>query len=108
MSSGGALTQSPFTESNRRPSPYHGDALPTELKGQCQRGEYTEKADKLKSVDPWSPCWVVGVVWGPSLLVPKAHMIHQPREGLDLLKLKGEFQEAGFVALLRREVYADG
>ena len=24
---------SPFTESNRRPSPYHGDALPTELKG---------------------------------------------------------------------------
>src|SRR3712207_3968870 len=25
--------QSPFTESNRRPSPYHGDALPTELKG---------------------------------------------------------------------------
>ncbi|MEI2821120.1 MAG: hypothetical protein V9E81_13300 [Marmoricola sp.] len=40
--------------------------------------------------------------------MPKAHMIHQPREGLDLLKLKGEFQEAGFVALLRREVYADG
>src|SRR6202035_834122 len=27
------LTWSPFTESNRRPSPYHGDALPTELKG---------------------------------------------------------------------------
>src|SRR3954454_4882820 len=26
---------SPFTESNRRPSPYHGDALPTELKGHC-------------------------------------------------------------------------
>ena len=24
---------SPFTESNRRPSPYHGDALPSELKG---------------------------------------------------------------------------
>src|SRR4051812_30955073 len=25
--------QSPLTESNRRPSPYHGDALPTELRG---------------------------------------------------------------------------
>src|SRR5689334_17232389 len=32
--------QSPFTESNRRPSPYHGDALPTELKGQA-RTEHT-------------------------------------------------------------------
>jgi hypothetical protein len=29
-----ALTRSPVTESNRRPSPYHGDALPTELTGQ--------------------------------------------------------------------------
>src|ERR1700683_4123971 len=27
------LTWSPVTESNRRPSPYHGDALPTELTG---------------------------------------------------------------------------
>ena len=26
-------TGSPLTESNRRPSPYHGDALPTELRG---------------------------------------------------------------------------
>jgi hypothetical protein len=26
-------TWSPLTESNRRPSPYHGDALPTELRG---------------------------------------------------------------------------
>src|SRR3954465_6274373 len=25
--------RSPLTESNRRPSPYHGDALPTELRG---------------------------------------------------------------------------
>jgi hypothetical protein len=31
------VTQSPFTESNRRPSPYHGDALPTELKGPASR-----------------------------------------------------------------------
>src|SRR3954470_18929276 len=27
--------QSPLTESNRRPSPYHGDALPTELRGRA-------------------------------------------------------------------------
>ncbi len=29
----GLLSWSPLTESNRRPSPYHGDALPTELRG---------------------------------------------------------------------------
>jgi hypothetical protein len=29
-----SLSWSPVTESNRRPSPYHGDALPTELTGQ--------------------------------------------------------------------------
>ena len=28
-----SVTWSPVTESNRRPSPYHGDALPTELTG---------------------------------------------------------------------------
>src|SRR5216683_3879819 len=27
------MNWSPLTESNRRPSPYHGDALPTELRG---------------------------------------------------------------------------
>ena len=27
------MSESPVTESNRRPSPYHGDALPTELTG---------------------------------------------------------------------------
>src|SRR4051812_49659554 len=34
---GGSLLDrtSPFTESNRRPSPYPGDALPTELKGRA-------------------------------------------------------------------------
>ena len=31
----GSQAQSPNTESNRRPSPYHGDALPTELLGPC-------------------------------------------------------------------------
>src|SRR4051794_15744464 len=30
---GGISRWSPLTESNRRPSPYHGDALPTELRG---------------------------------------------------------------------------
>jgi hypothetical protein len=34
---------SPFTESNRRPSPYHGDALPTELKGRCSRGSHVTR-----------------------------------------------------------------
>src|SRR5262249_20502285 len=29
--------QSPLRESNPRPSPYHGDALPTELRGRSQR-----------------------------------------------------------------------
>src|SRR4051794_35473519 len=36
----GSSTSSPFTESNRRPSPYHGDALPTELKGHSRTGAY--------------------------------------------------------------------
>src|SRR6195952_2078751 len=27
------ISWSPLTESNRRPSPYHGDALPSELRG---------------------------------------------------------------------------
>src|SRR5687768_17649050 len=34
---GRSRSTSPFTESNRRPSPYHGDALPTELKGRARR-----------------------------------------------------------------------
>jgi hypothetical protein len=32
-----AASWSPLTESNRRPSPYHGDALPTELRGPSRR-----------------------------------------------------------------------
>ena len=32
---------SPNTESNRRPSPYHGDALPSELKGREATQAYT-------------------------------------------------------------------
>src|SRR5438270_12822609 len=34
---GRAADQSPNTESNRRPSPYHGDALPTELLGRAMK-----------------------------------------------------------------------
>src|SRR5215469_13907967 len=33
--------RSPVTESNRRPSPYHGDALPTELTGLVARTEHS-------------------------------------------------------------------
>src|SRR4051812_18402766 len=42
-------SQSPFTESNRRPSPYHGDALPTELKGRARRAveDSTRRPDAL-------------------------------------------------------------
>ena len=32
------MSWSPVTESNRRPSPYHGDALPTELTGRVFTG----------------------------------------------------------------------
>src|SRR6478752_201185 len=49
------VLQSPFTESNRRPSPYHGDALPTELKGRARRavGDFTSPpADRGEGVVP--------------------------------------------------------
>src|SRR3954451_23909116 len=48
----GCLTQSPFTESNRRPSPYHGDALPTELKGRAEERDYTVRHPDVKSSRP--------------------------------------------------------
>ena len=44
---------SPFTESNRRPSPYHGDALPTELKGRvfsCPPQRYSVKPSRRREV----------------------------------------------------------
>src|SRR5215211_3470928 len=43
---------SPFTESNRRPSPYHGDALPTELKGRCSGAEKTLPSRSRRPADP--------------------------------------------------------
>src|SRR3954449_1826800 len=48
----GQRAQSPFTESNRRPSPYHGDALPTELKGRAEERDYTVRHPDVKSSRP--------------------------------------------------------
>ena len=45
--------QSPDRESNPRPSPYHGDALPTELSGRRRRG-YTAWTVARKSAAPAS------------------------------------------------------
>src|SRR3954451_15967165 len=49
LPTGGGRPWSPLTESNRRPSPYHGDALPTELRGRTRRRAYTVagRADDL-------------------------------------------------------------
>ena len=47
--------QSPDRESNPRPSPYHGDALPTELSGRRRRG-YTAWTVARKSAVPASAC----------------------------------------------------
>src|SRR5829696_4905809 len=47
---------SPLTESNRRPSPYHGDALPTELRGRAEERVHgppgSEKTDPLPADPP--------------------------------------------------------
>src|SRR5690349_21715629 len=42
-------SQSPLTESNRRPSPYHGDALPTELRGRRTGGRLQDAACRAAS-----------------------------------------------------------
>src|SRR3954467_15732352 len=39
--------QSPLTESNRRPSPYHGDALPTELRGRRTGGRLPDAVERV-------------------------------------------------------------
>jgi site-specific recombinase XerC len=49
------LSWSPVTESNRRPSPYHGDALPTELTGpvlSCLTCCFTVPRPTLRSCTP--------------------------------------------------------
>src|SRR3954469_24585878 len=56
---GGSLLDrtSPFTESNRRPSPYHGDALPTELKGPARRAveDCTRRPGTARAPGPGAP-----------------------------------------------------
>ena len=50
------LLASPLTESNRRPSPYHGDALPTELTGPilgCLTWGFVPTARFLGRVQRW-------------------------------------------------------
>src|SRR5258708_38254547 len=44
--------RSPLTESNRRPSPYHGDALPTELRGHGRMFRTSGAAAELTAL--WS------------------------------------------------------
>src|SRR3954449_10548410 len=44
-----ALLQSPLPDSNRRPPPYHGGALPTELRGRwCEDGSRDEGARGIR------------------------------------------------------------
>ena len=61
-----ALSRSPLTDSNRRPPPYHGGALPTELRGRAPhsspgRGSRSSHQDKPFAARPWnarfSPSW---------------------------------------------------
>jgi hypothetical protein len=72
-----ALNWSPLTESNRRPSPYHGDALPTELRGPvfscltcCFAAQVRYLGRALRPLpDPWTSRaarWRVGELTAPS------------------------------------------
>src|SRR3954468_717334 len=84
-------TQSPFTESNRRPSPYHGDALPTELKGQRRRtlhggGGFREIGSHPSPEHPRSP--------------------RDPGPRRRLLELVGELQEGRLAARTGGEHHA--
>src|ERR1700761_5702656 len=52
------LSWSPVTESNRRPSPYHGDALPTELTGpvfSCLAWGFGRYRGPARAVPPGPP-----------------------------------------------------
>ena len=45
-----AIVWSPLSESNRRPFPYHGNALPTELRGRLRRtGAANSSSDEMHS-----------------------------------------------------------
>jgi hypothetical protein len=64
------LSWSPVTESNRRPSPYHGDALPTELTGPvftCLTWAFAIRARKLR---PLGQCTALVPHSGPAS-IPK-------------------------------------
>src|SRR5689334_742061 len=45
------VLRSPLTESNRRPSPYHGDALPSELRGPAPTDELTRSIGRASAQD---------------------------------------------------------
>jgi hypothetical protein len=47
-----SVNWSPLTESNRRPSPYHGDALPTELMGHTAGRASSGRPDPVRSSGP--------------------------------------------------------
>ena len=55
----GPFAWSPLTDSNRRPLPYHGSALPTELRGQktCKSASRSERQPRLgttRNLESWS------------------------------------------------------
>src|SRR4051794_27621619 len=56
--------QSPLTESNRRPSPYHGDALPTELRGR-RTDWYTQYAPARQLTRASTPSRTLPPACGP-------------------------------------------
>src|SRR6476620_7870755 len=77
---------SPFTESNRRPSPYHGDALPTELKGQSppavhDRIRPNPPADSLGNSTPAHRMHENERSWAPRVRAdrPPRGSAHQPQ-----------------------------
>src|SRR3954467_7107924 len=91
----GSRTQSPFTESNRRPSPYHGDALPTELKGQRRRTVHRGSGEREIGLAPPFAGPFGGRFSGP-----------QPPPRTSLLELVGEFQQGALPACSGGELHA--
>src|SRR4051794_32512288 len=66
-------TSSPFTESNRRPSPYHGDALPTELKGRSPKVSLQPDRARIVDVNASSHPLGVGLPDGPYRALPRSN-----------------------------------
>src|SRR5262249_45765504 len=76
------------TESNRRPSPYHGDALPTELRGQllgclawypCLAARSSGAVQRRDRVTLTTDLAEVCVSLAPSRLAPSAPTRRSPR-----------------------------